>query len=50
MDEWNKKVNIHSLRHLAQAEETFLEQEVFLSQNFLQGPKDSQNKLTTMKA
>jgi hypothetical protein len=49
MDEWNKMVNIQNLRHLALAEETFIEQEVFLSQNFLQGPKDSQNKLTTMK-
>ena len=40
MDEWNKVVNIHNLKYLVQAEETFVAQEVFLSQNFLQGPKD----------
>ena len=41
MDEWNKVVNIHNLKYLFKAEETFVAKEVFLSQNFLQGPKDS---------
>ena len=40
-DEWSKKVGIRALLHLNQIEETFVSQEVFLSQNFLnekQGP------------
>ena len=34
-DEWSKKVDIRALLHLNQIEETFVAQEVFLSQNFL---------------
>jgi hypothetical protein len=34
-DEWSKKVCIRALLHLNQIEETFVSQEVFLSQNFL---------------
>ena len=46
--EWNKGFNIKALKYFSQIEDTFVDQEVFLSQTFLKGPNDLQNKLITI--
>ena len=43
--ELNKGFDIKALKYISQIEETFVELEVFLSQTFLKGLNDLQNKL-----